>query len=579
MSIKLKERFAPLFFIVKKQYFYLTLSYKKPIISHYEMSEGTHMKISFKIVILVLCSLFALIVTNTFSLYQLKEANGRFNFINININPSIKMLYEINRDFDSVRMNTYKLFLSNNEQDKKDTISVIEQKQKNIQKNLDLYMSSMIADSHDKELLMKEQEDIQNYYSFREKMVTLAQSDLASASTQLMNQGKKLGAVATKDLEEHIAYNELLFKNLSKANDSAYSQSFSLILTIVALFILTICMISFVIYKQIKNKLTSLNTTMLSIQENLDFTQRVEIISQDEIGETALAFNQLMTQLQHNFKQFKDSAQNILTTSSFLNTTALSLKEDSLLQSEAASSIAATTEEMTVSINMVSEQAHNANQLTKQSSNYAQNSVNFMKSTIEDVKNINQVIQVSSSSIKELEKQSSDIVTILNVIKDIAGQTNLLALNAAIEAARAGEIGRGFAVVADEVRKLADNTANSVSEIDQTINKIRQTSMQSVKEMDELNQKVQDSVKRANEAEQIIGQIVSSTHNTLGSVEEISHAMHEQSVASNDIAIRVEKIAQMSEGASQKAQETFKNVENLNVQATAQIKILEQYKF
>lgn len=537
------------------------------------------MKISFKIVILVICSLFALVITNTFSLYQLKEANGRFNFINININPSIKILYEVSKDFDSVRMNTYKLFLSNNEQDKKDTTYVIEQKQKNIQKNLEIYMNHMLADSHDKELLMKEQEDIQNYYSFREKMVILSQSDLTSASTQLMNEGKKLGAVATQDLEQHIAYNELLFKNLSKENESSYSQSFNLILLIVAFFIVTICMISFVIYKQIKNKLRALNTTMLTIQENLDFTQRVDIISQDEIGETALAFNHLMNQLQHNFKQFKDSAQNILATSSFLNTTALALKEDSLLQSEAASSIAATTEEMTVSINMVSEQTQNANQLTKQSSDYAHNSVDFMKSTIEDVKNINHVIKISSASIKELEKQSSDIATILSVIKDIAGQTNLLALNAAIEAARAGEVGRGFAVVADEVRKLADNTANSVSEIDQTINKIRQTSMQSVKEMEELNQKVENSVTRANEAERIIGQIVSSTHNTLGSVEEISHAMHEQSVASNDIAVRVEKIAQMSEGASQKAQETFKNVENLNTQANAQIKILEQYKF
>lgn len=93
-----------------------------------------------------------------------------------------------------------------------------------------------------------------------------------------------------------------------------------------------------------------------------------------------------------------------------------------------------------------------------------------------DMQALAKVIGHASSVMQEVEKESVNIGSVLDVIRSIAEQTNLLALNAAIEAARAGEQGRGFAVVADEVRTLATRTQDATSEIEGMIEQLQKLS-------------------------------------------------------------------------------------------------------
>lgn len=97
----------------------------------------------------------------------------------------------------------------------------------------------------------------------------------------------------------------------------------------------------------------------------------------------------------------------------------------------------------------------------------------IMTNSIGAIANLADEVKRSSDVLEQLDSDSRNIGSVLEVIRDIADQTNLLALNAAIEAARAGENGRGFAVVADEVRELASRTATSTKEIQGIINKLQ----------------------------------------------------------------------------------------------------------
>lgn len=109
---------------------------------------------------------------------------------------------------------------------------------------------------------------------------------------------------------------------------------------------------------------------------------------------------------------------------------------------------------------------------------------------------LNHLALESMETVQALSERAQDVASILVLIKDISDQTNLLALNAAIEAARAGEHGRGFAVVADEVRKLADRTDKAISEINISL----QSMKQDVTTIGEKFEQVQESIQESNES-------------------------------------------------------------------------------
>ena len=216
-------------------------------------------------------------------------------------------------------------------------------------------------------------------------------------------------------------------------------------------------------------------------------------------------------------------------------------------QSASSQEIAAAMEQLTVSINLMSDSANRAQTISGDSELLMNETSGVVSEAVNRIAKIATVVEQASQTVRTLGQESENVSKIVLVIKEVADQTNLLALNAAIEAARAGEQGRGFAVVADEVRKLAERTTQSTQEITTMISSMQSSARDAVTCIEDAVANVNEGVILTKRVGESVSQLGASSHEVKGVIIDVSSALREQNAASNEIARNVEQIAQTGE--------------------------------
>jgi methyl-accepting chemotaxis protein len=278
-----------------------------------------------------------------------------------------------------------------------------------------------------------------------------------------------------------------------------------------------------------------------------DLTVQVAVESRDEFATIAGSFNSIGNALGQLLGDVSRSARTMSSSAHTLSAMSAQALSATVAQNDSAAAMAASIEELTVSITHVADSSQEALKASREAGDLSKAGNQAVQGAAGEMDGIAGAAQEFAAVVASLGEESAQISRIVGVIEGIAGQTNLLALNAAIEAARAGEQGRGFAVVADEVRKLAERTAQSTREIVGMVAGIQEGTARAVGHVESWKASIGEGVAKARGAGEQMTRIESGAAQVVTAVNEISTALAEQSAASSDIARNVEQIARMSE--------------------------------
>ena len=247
----------------------------------------------------------------------------------------------------------------------------------------------------------------------------------------------------------------------------------------------------------ISKPISSLSLASKAIADGKLNIEPIKVKNNDEIGDLASAFNEMVVGLRTLVASIRMGSEEIAHAAEDLKSTSTQTANASEEVSRSITEIARGANEQAKDTEKAVENVVDMGALLTKSNQVVRSVVKatedidqnkaegfkILKDLIAKTKQNEEASQSVFDIIKQNNTSAEAIDQASGMIQNIADQTNLLALNAAIEAARAGESGRGFAVVADEIRKLAEQSTAFTKEIKEIIGTLKAQSEDAVTTM------------------------------------------------------------------------------------------------
>ncbi|MBS3803568.1 MAG: methyl-accepting chemotaxis protein [Oleiphilaceae bacterium] len=343
--------------------------------------------------------------------------------------------------------------------------------------------------------------------------------------------------------------------SLAKQASADGQQSAALTLMITLIAVVVGAALFFMSSKLIATAINQIRKSLDDIADGEgDLTRRVPVDVNDDLGRLAESFNRVLANLQTMIGTIQQLSEQLAGGAHQLDREAADNRDGVTKQTDAISMVATAINEMQSAIEEVAGNAATAADTTQKARQNGEKGAGIIQNSSAQVQQLAAQIAKGVDVIQALSKDSDNISSVLDVIRDIAEQTNLLALNAAIEAARAGEQGRGFAVVADEVRTLAKRTQKSTEDIQTMVTTLQTGVADVVSVMETGSKQAKDTEKLATDAEVELTAILGAIDDINDVNTSVASATEEQTQVVDEINRSVTQINDLAgEGAARSA--------------------------
>lgn len=266
-----------------------------------------------------------------------------------------------------------------------------------------------------------------------------------------------------------------------------------------------------------------------------DLTKRLPNFGNDELSQLATAYNLFADHLANMLKDISPVSEQISAAATQLNSVATETAGSAKASYQGIDSVAAAMVQLHTNNQDVAKSAQQAADSAVTAHQHSDDSIEVVTNSSNEMHALLALLDETNSNALQLEKDSIEIGSVLDVIRSIAEQTNLLALNAAIEAARAGEQGRGFAVVADEVRTLATRTQASTNEIEEIIANLQSRANTVSKALTQTREQSANTAEHANQVANTLADIGEHISTIKALNQHIAEASEQQNAAAEEI--------------------------------------------